>query len=181
MIGVGAAAALCLAAQAQAQVSVRHGMLDLSSQHSEFISGEHLFILTGKVEALQGQNRLRADLVKVYTKTSARKGAGKSPGKSSGKSSGGQTDLGDIERIEAFGNVYMVTPTQVVRGDKAVYTAADDTTVVTGDVVLTQGESVGQGRRLVINRQTGRSTLDPADGERVRMVVVDDKADGAKE
>jgi lipopolysaccharide export system protein LptA len=32
--------------------------------------------------------------------------------------------------------------------------------VVTGDVVLTQGENVGRGSRLVINLATGNSTLE---------------------
>ena len=34
------------------------------------------------------------------------------------------------------GDVYFVTPTQVARGDRAVYTASNDTLVVTGDVIL---------------------------------------------
>jgi lipopolysaccharide export system protein LptA len=171
VVGAGAAAALCIGAQAMAQATVHHRMDDFSAEHIEYVEGEHVTILTGKVEVLQGQDRLRADLMKVYSKVGAKKGA-------SGGVAGG---LGDIERIEASGNVYMVSPTQIVRGDRAVYTAKDDTTVVTGDVVLAQGENVGRGRRLVINRATGRTTLDPDDGGRVRVVVVNDKPEDGKE
>jgi lipopolysaccharide export system protein LptA len=169
-LGLGAAAALCIASAAAAQVTAKRP-IDLSFEHSEFVEGQHLVILTGKVEALQGDDRLRADLVKIYTKAGAKKASGGAPDFGAG--------MGGIERIEAYGNVYMVNPTETVRGDKAVYTAADDTTVVTGDVVLAQGENVGEGRRLVINRTTGTSTLDPAEGGRARVVLFPKEGDGA--
>ena len=77
--------------------------------------------------------------------------------------------MGDIERLEAAGNVYFVSPTQVVRGDNAVYTQAADTLVVTGDVVLTQGQNVLKGSRLVVQVGAGRATMDEGPG-RVRGV-----------
>ena len=61
----------------------------------------------------------------------------------------------------------------VVRGDKAVYTRADDTLVVTGDVVLTQGQNVLKGSRLVVYVGAGRATMDQGPG-RVRGVFYPD-------
>ena len=44
--------------------------------------------------------------------------------------------------MEAHGNVFYVTPTRVVKGDDAVYTADNTTIVMTGaEVVATQGKN----------------------------------------
>lgn len=91
--------------------------------------------LRGRAELVQGQNRLRADLV-------------------SGLSQTGES------RIEATGNVYFVTPDQTIRGDRAVYTTADDMIVVTGDVILTQGQNVLTGSRLTYNVRTESARIE---------------------
>ena len=91
--------------------------------------------LRGRAEVIQGQNRLRADAIN-----------------GSGVNSG-------IERIEASGNVYFVTPEQTIRGDRAVYTPGDNLVVITGDVIVTQGQNVMTGGRLTYNTETQAVTM----------------------
>lgn len=97
--------------------------------------------LIGRAEFYQGQNRLRADRVDFYT------GQG-----------------GGLDRAEARGNVYYVTPDQTLRGDRAVYTAANDTLILTGDVILTQGDNVLTGGRVTYNVRTGTARMEGAGG-----------------
>jgi lipopolysaccharide export system protein LptA len=40
---------------------------------------------------------------------------------------GGKGGCGDVDHVEADGDVYFVTPEQTVRGDHAVYTYYNDT------------------------------------------------------
>jgi lipopolysaccharide export system protein LptA len=102
--------------------------------------------LRGRAELIQGENRLRADSV-------------------SGLSQTGES------RIEANGNVYFVTPEQTIRGDKAVYTTGDDMIVVTGDVILTQGQNVLTGSRLTYNVRTETARIEAGgQGGRIRGV-----------
>jgi lipopolysaccharide export system protein LptA len=102
--------------------------------------------LRGRAELIQGDNRLRADSV-------------------SGLSQTGES------RIEANGNVYFVTPEQTIRGDKAVYTTGDDIIVVTGDVILTQGQNVLTGSRLTYNVRTETARIEAGgQGGRIRGV-----------
>jgi lipopolysaccharide export system protein LptA len=98
------------------------------------------FALRGRAEVLQGDNRLRADAIQ-------------------GISTGGA-----ISQVTASGNVYYVTPTETIRGDRAVYTVSDTTIVVTGDVILTQGRNVLTGGRLVYNIDTGAARMEGASG-----------------
>ncbi|NBW11115.1 MAG: LPS ABC transporter substrate-binding protein LptA [Caulobacteraceae bacterium] len=86
--------------------------------------------MRGRAELTQGGNRMRADAVTAST-----------------------TD-NQLNRIEATGNVYYVTPNETIRADHAVYTASNDTIILTGDVILTQGKSVMTGSRLTYNVRT---------------------------
>lgn len=107
--------------------------------------------LRGRAELIQGENRLRADSV-------------------SGLNTSGES------RIEAAGNVYFVTPDQTIRGDRAVYTTADDMIVVTGDVILTQGQNVLTGSRLTYNVRTQSARIEAGGQGRIRGVFYPDNS-----
>ena len=109
--------------------------------------------LRGRAEVVQGQNRLRADSIN------------------------GAITGGDLTRVEASGNVYFVTPNQTIRGDSAVYTFANDEVVVSGDVILTQGQNVLTGGRLVYNTRTEAARMEGGAGStggRIRGVFYPD-------
>lgn len=153
---------------AQAQIAPGGGPIDIGADDLSVDNNARTQTWSGNVEALQGTNRLRADRVVVYH------------GRGSGQAEGGAAPnaaMGDIEKLEARGNVYFVSPTQVVRGDMAVYTQASDTLVVTGDVVLTQGQNVLKGSRLVVHVGAGKATMDEGPG-RVRGVFYPDSKKG---
>ena len=95
--------------------------------------------LRGRAEVTQGDNRLRADAITLYRDAS-----------------------GDPDRVEATGAVYFVTPTQSMRGDRAVYSIDSGVVVVTGDVILTQGQNVLTGGRLTYNVNTDAATMSGA-------------------
>ena len=72
-----------------------------------------------------------------------------------------------------------MTPEQVARGDRAVYNASTDTLMVTGDVILRQGENVLTGSSLSINIGSGRARMEGAPtgnaGRRVQGVFYPDQ------
>lgn len=163
--------ALCVGvAGAQAQIAPSGGPIDITADSLAVDESARTQTWSGKVEALQDQNRLRADRLVIYH--------GRGGGGSRSAGTAPETAMGDIERMEARGNVYFVSPTQVVRGDLAVYTQASDTLVVTGDVILTQGENVLKGSRLVVHVGAGRATMDEGPGSRVRGVFYPEKKGG---
>ena len=113
------------------------------------VSAGGVTTLTGQVDARQGEVRILADKMVIYSKGRGAGGSGPSVG----------TVAGDIERIVATGNFYYITPEQEVRGDEGTYTAAQDQFVVTGDVVLVQDESVVRGQRLIYDLATERARV----------------------
>ncbi|CAN5391927.1 LptA/OstA family protein [soil metagenome] len=145
--------------------------VDISANEQEVINSQCKSIFRGAVEVLQDKARMRSDMMTVYNRR-------KTPGKTS-TGPGGNADCGDVDRVEAEGNVYYVTPEQTVRGDHAVYTYANTTIVVTGDVVAVQGQDVARGDRMTINTKTNDVKMESnATGRgktRVRAVLYPDQ------
>jgi lipopolysaccharide export system protein LptA len=128
------------------------GPVDVTADQLAVQQQQCLAVWSGSAEALQATSRLRADVLKIYNKVEAGKPAPGTPGS-------GQK-CGALDRMEADGSVYYVTPDQVVKGDHAVYTAADTTIVMTGaEVIAAQGKNVITGTRLVINTDTGQANM----------------------
>ncbi|WP_298325257.1 lipopolysaccharide transport periplasmic protein LptA [Asticcacaulis sp.] len=116
--------------------------------------GNHTATFTGSVEFLQDTSRLRADKVTVIY--------GQNP-------TTGRWDA--LSTAEAVGNVYYVVDDQVMTGNRAIYTKSTDTLVLTGNVVLKQGQNVMEGSRLVYDVGAKKSSMDgvPTAGSKSRV------------
>ena len=83
-------------------------------------------------------------------------------------------DAGGMERMEAFGNVVITTPNEVVRGDRAVYDVAGEIATVVDNVTISTATDQLAGERAVMNLKTGVSRLLGTGGEdgRARALIV---------
>lgn len=167
-------------AQAPSRGNDSSAPVDISADEQEVITSQCKTIFRGAVEVLQDKARMRAATMTVYNRR-------KTPGRASSTSPGapgGNNDCGDVDRVEADGNVFYVTPEQTVRGDHAVYDYATDTIVVTGDVVAVQGQDVARGDRMTIKTKTNDVKMESnATGRgktRVRAVLYPDQSKDKK-
>lgn len=103
-------------------------------------------IFTGNVVVVQGELTLTAERVRVEY---------------------GDTEPREIERIYAFENVVLVSPTEAAEGDEAVYEVATREVLMTGNVLLTQELNAVSGERLTINLDTGTGVVEG----RVRTIL----------
>ena len=161
-----AAALLFCAAAVSAQISgASKSPIDITANEAEVVNAKCLAIWRGNAEALQDKTRLRADTITVHSRPKA-------------TGANGQPDCGPTERIEADGHVYYVNPDQNARSDHAVYTAASDEVVMTGNVIVVQGADVARGERFTINVTTHQAKMEAGGGSggRVRAVIYPDKA-----
>jgi lipopolysaccharide export system protein LptA len=149
------AAAVLLAGPVLAQgANVSFGTEDHDSAQPVEVTSDRLDIdqttgtavFSGNVVVVQGELTLSADSVRVeYSDTAPR----------------------EIERIFAFDNVTLVSPTEAAEGDEAVYEVATRSVVMTGNVLLTQTLNAISGERLTINLDTGTGLVEG----RVRTVL----------
>ena len=147
IVAIGAAASW---ATVRAQLSPSsNGPIDITADEAEVQSAKCVSTWRGAAEALQGQTRLRADVIRATAKPK-------------GVDSNGQTNCGPTDKIEAEGDVFYWTPTQIAHGQRAVYSADSDEIVFTGDVIVVQGKDVARGDRLVIHVSTHEAQMDSA-------------------
>ncbi|MGE3248895.1 MAG: LptA/OstA family protein [Hyphomonadaceae bacterium] len=136
-----------MAASAHAQLSSSGGPISYSAANLEYFDGERRLVLTGDVDVVQGDARLRSDSLTLYF------AAG----------SGGQSGVGsgDIQRMVAEGQVYYVRPQQQARGDRAIYDVASDSVTFSGNVVVASDANVLRGETLVLEVNSGRTRMTP--------------------
>ena len=148
MAALAAALAVLGTHDASAQIaSNSKAPVDVTADNLETSNSTCQATWRGNAEALQESSRLRADVLRIFNKPTA--------GKIGGSSSG----CGDLQRMEAEGSVYYVTPDRKVRANRAVYEADSTTITMTGDVVAVQGQNVMRGDRMVFNTQTGEGQV----------------------
>jgi lipopolysaccharide export system protein LptA len=145
--------------------------IDITADQAEVSNARCVAIWRGSAEAVQDKTRIRADVLTVYSR-------------SKGAASDGRPACGGADRIEADGHVYYVSADQNARGDHAVYSQSKDQIVLTGDVVVVQGQNVARGDRLTITISTHEATMasntaGAGKPGRVRAVFYPDNTDQA--
>ena len=109
---------------------------------------------SGNVHVIQGDTDLRSKtLVVFYEGDEAGKGGIKAAQPGPGGSS-------QIKRLEASGSVLVTQKDQTATGDKGVFDMRTNTIMLTGNVVISQGQNVLRGERLVVDRATGVSRME---------------------
>ena len=170
LTGMAAFGLMLVPVGGRAQVDTKSkAPIDVTANEAEVIQSKCLAIWRGAAEAVQGQARLRADTITVYSIPK-------------GVDANGQASCGGADRIVADGHVYYVTPQQNARGDHAVYSQSDDQIVITGDVIVVQGNDVARGDRLTLKVSTRDAKMEsnltgPGKTGRVRGVFYPNKDD----
>jgi lipopolysaccharide export system protein LptA len=67
---------------------------------------------------------------------------------------------GGIERLEATGGVVLVSGADAAEADRADYTIDDGVVVMTGNVLLTQGQNALTSQKMTVNLITGTARMD---------------------
>lgn len=138
-------AVLCAGSVSAQQADVRFGGLKQDTTLPVEVTADSLSVdqadgsalFTGNVLAKQGEMRLSAATVRVEYSAD---GAG-------------------IQRLLASGGVTLVSPTDAAEAAEAVYTIDSGMVVMSGNVLLTQGNAAISGESLTVNLKDGTGTM----------------------
>jgi lipopolysaccharide export system protein LptA len=120
---------------------------------------EKIATFSGNVHAIQGDTDMRSKtLVVFYEEDSAAKTGIKAAQPGPGGSS-------QIKRLEADGDVIVTQKDQTATGNKGIFDMRTNTVTLVGNVVISQGQNVLRGDRLVVDLTTGVSRVE---GSRVQ-------------
>jgi lipopolysaccharide export system protein LptA len=154
-----AAAAPQPASRATAPAHNSNAPVNVSSDTFEGNFQTKVGTYSGNVVVTQGDDKLRADKVKV------------------------DVVAGKPSRFEAVGHVVFASSSGTATGDNGIYDLGPRTITLTGHVVLTKDKDVMRGTSLVVDMNTGQSRLiaHGAQGNRVQgLFVQQPQSGGAK-
>src|SRR4051812_9406283 len=133
---------------------------------------------TGNVKVVQGDTTMHCKvLVVFYEKKDEAQGAqaqaGAKPGAPMPAAAPGPGGSSQINRLEAKGNVVVTQKDQTATGDTGLFDMKSNTVTMTGNVLVSQGQNVLRGEKLVVDLTTGVSRVDAgAGGGPVRMMIL---------
>lgn len=106
----------------------------------EYWEKRSLAVARGNAIAERGENKLRADVLTAHFVKDAK-----------GKSR--------VKQVDAFDNIVITTPDEIVRSDRAVYDVETGIAKLTGSVKITRGTNQLNGEYAEVNLNTGVSRL----------------------
>ncbi len=132
---------------------------------------EGVAVFTGNVSVAQGDALLKAGEMTVYYNKKPKGAAGSKDaaakdqkGESATAGVGG-LDSSSIDHIDIAGKVYLKSGTQTATGDTGKYDAKNQVMTLQGEkVVLTDGENVVTGCKLVAHLDTGHANVESCAG-----------------
>jgi lipopolysaccharide export system protein LptA len=129
---------------------------------------------SGNVKVVQGDTIMRCKSLVVFYEGGGQGGAGAMKAATPGP--GGSSS---ISRLEARGGVTVNQKDQTATGDSGLFDMKANTVTLQGNVLVSQGQNVLRGERLVVDLTTGVSRVDSGKSTGpVRMLIHQGESDG---
>ena len=150
----------------KADIIKKNEPIEIVSDRLEAFNEKKLIMFTGNAVAKQGDRVLKADQLLLYYK--------KDPAK---KDKIGKMEIegtGDLDKIEAKGNVSVTQGERLATGNEAVYYNDTGQIILTGNALLKEGKNSIKGCRVIIyvNEKRGRAEVcDQEKKERVKALL----------
>jgi lipopolysaccharide export system protein LptA len=121
---------------------------------------------SGDVRVTQGDTNMRCKTLMVFYEQDDAKADQSKSLKAATRGPGGQQR---IKRLEARGGVVVTQKDQTATGETGVFDMKSNTVTLNGEVVMTQGQNVLRGDRLVVNLTSGVSRVESGKNGRDRV------------
>jgi lipopolysaccharide export system protein LptA len=141
--------------------------VDIDAGKLDYFDKEQKLVYSGGVVVVNGPSTLKASrLILLLDK------------QQQGQESNGGSDR--VRHIDAEGPVTLVSKDQIGTGDHGSYDRSENKVYLTGNVTLTQGDSVVKGDKLIYDTASGQATVVEKPGQRVRSIFTPGEAKGEK-
>jgi lipopolysaccharide export system protein LptA len=116
---------------------------------------------SGNVQVVQGDTTMKCQSLIVFYGQEVGIGSGTDGAAAMPKTAPGMPqNAQNIRRIEARGGVTVITKDQNASGDLGVYDLKSKTITLSGNVVVSQGQNVIHGERVVVDTATGNARVE---------------------
>lgn len=162
-------AVFCLPGDVQCETTHKPGIekdqpIQISSDRLDAYNEKRMVVFSGNVVATQGARTIRAERLTLYYR-----GDQKKPERST-VGLGGE-GKGNLEKVEAKGNVTITEGERVVTGEEALFEQDVQKITMTGNAVLREGENIIRGDRIVVFLNENRGVAEGAENQRVTATI----------
>ena len=137
--------------------------VEITSNRMEAFNEKKLIVFSGNAIATQGNKVLKADQLRLYYK--------KESGKKSKIGTIETESAGDLEKIEAKGNVSLTQGERLATGDEAVYLRDSNRVVLTGNATLKDGKNIIKGDRVIVFLNENRGIVESNTQKQVKAII----------
>ena len=131
-----------------------------------------LVVFSGNVVATQEDKIMKSDNLFLYYK--------KREGESKKIGSKNIIKAGELEKVEAKGNVRITQGERVVTGEKAIFYNDEQKIVVTGNPVMQEEKNIIKGEKIVVLLEENRGIVESTPGSRVTATIYPQETKGEK-
>jgi lipopolysaccharide export system protein LptA len=137
--------------------------IEIVSDRMDAYNEKKLVIFSGNAVATQGDKVIKSDRLLVYYK--------KETGKKDKIGVKALEGTGDLEKIEAKGNVIVTQKTRVATGDEAVYFQDSGQIIMTGNPILRDGKNMIKGDKVIVFVNEDRGVVESNEKSRVKAFI----------
>jgi lipopolysaccharide export system protein LptA len=136
--------------------------IQIVSDRMDAYSEKRMVVFSGNAVATQGARIIRAERLTLYYREERKPAAG---------SPAGVEGAGNLERVEAKGNVTITEGERVVTGEEALFEQDAQKITMKGGAVLREGANVIRGDRIVVFLNENRGLVDSVENRRVTATI----------
>jgi lipopolysaccharide export system protein LptA len=136
--------------------------IQIVSDRLDAYNEKRMVVFSGNAVATQGGRTIRSDVLTLYYKEEK---------KTAASSSGEAGGPGDVERVEAKGNVTISEGDRIVTGNEAVFEQDAQKITMTGNAVMREGANIIRGDRIFVFLDENRGVVEGTENRRVTATI----------
>lgn len=137
--------------------------IEITSDRMEAFNKEKLVVFSGTATVTKGNAILKADKVLLYYQDN--------DDKTDKKITAETSKTGDLNKIEAKGNVSLTQDQRVATGDEAIYYRESNKIVLTGNAVLNEGKSSIKGEKVTVLLNENRGIVEGNTQKQIKAII----------
>ena len=137
--------------------------MEITSDRMEAFNEKKLVVFSGNAKVTQGNSILKSDKILLYYK--------KNSDKNDQDGSAGTDPTGELDKVEAMGNVSLIQGERTASGDEAVFFRESSKVILTGNAVLKEGKNIIKGDRVIVFLDEDRGVVESDTSKQVKAII----------
>ncbi len=137
--------------------------MEITSNRMEIMKDQKVVVFSGNAKVTQGNSVLKSDKIFLHYQTQ--------PGKKQKIGTLENQKSGDLERIEAKGNVYLYHETRIATGDEATYYRDNNKVIMIGNATLRDGKNYIKGERVIFFLDENKGLVEGTPQKPVKALI----------